>query len=311
MASKDYYAILGVRRDASAKEIKQAYRRLARRYHPDVNPGDPTAEQKFKEISEAYAVLGNPESRRQYDRLGAQAFAGDTTSTRDPRGGFWGFRPGNLGDFFSGRGPFGEGLGHLLEELFRGGASRGQATASKGQDVEQTLDISFEEAVRGTTKEIHVARRGGSERLSVKIPPGVDTNSRVRLAGKGEAGKFGGPPGDLYIVIRVRPHPYFVRQGNDIHCEVPVTLAEALLGAKIEVPTLDGKITMTVPPGTQNGRVFRLRGKGVPYLKGDGRGDQYVTLRVVLPETLDERSRELIAEFERRNPLQPRAQMRW
>ena len=149
------------------------------------------------------------------------------------------------------------------------------------------------------------------EWLRVKIPPGVDTNSRVRLAGKGEAGTGGESPGDLYIVTQIRPHDYFTREGDDLVCELPVTLAEAMLGAKIEVPTVDGKTTMVLPAGTQNSRQFRLRGKGVPHLKDSGRGDQYVTVKVVLPETLDTRSQELVEEFDQRNPLQPRTQMKW
>ena len=152
---------------------------------------------------------------------------------------------------------------------------------------------------------------GNVEWLRVKIPAGVDTNSKVRLAGKGEAGPHGGSVGDLYIVTRVQPHAYFVRQGHDIVCEVPVTLAEAMLGARVDIPTIDGKTTMTLPAGTQNGRKFRLRGKGAPHLKGEGRGDQYVTVKVVLPATLDEYSRQLVEEFDKRNPLQPRVHMRW
>ena len=178
--------------------------------------------------------------------------------------------------------------------------------------LEQTVDISFEEAVRGTTTQVQVMRRdGGVERLQVKIPPGVDTGSKVRVVGKGESGTHNGSPGDLYIIMRVRPHAYFTRQGSDILCEVPITLAEALLGAKIEVPTIDGKLTMTLPAGTQNGRRLRLRGKGVSALHGGGRGDHYVTVHVVLPERLDARSRELLEEFAVRNPLQPRASLRW
>jgi len=193
-----------------------------------------------------------------------------------------------------------------------GGRQRTQQAPVSGQDLEQTVEINFEESVRGTTAQVQVMRRnGGGERLQVKIPPGVDTGSKVRIAGKGEAGRHGGPPGDLYIVMRVRPHAYFTRQGNDILCEVPVTLTEVLLGAKIDVPTIDGKITMTLPAGTQNGRRFRLRGKGVPALQGGMRGDHYVTVQVVLPEKLDAQSRQLLEEFAARNPLQPRAHMRW
>jgi curved DNA-binding protein len=310
MAKKDYYNVLGVRRDASDKEIKQTYRRLARQYHPDVNPGDVSAEQKFKEISEAYSVLSHPDSRKKYDRFGHQAFANgfDPSFARD--GGFGGGQT-NVKDFFAGRTSF-DGLSSILEELWGGGRQRTQQTPMPGQDLEQTVELSFEEAVRGTTAQVQVIRRdGGTERLQVKIPPGVDTGSKVRVAGKGESGRYSGPSGALYLVIRVRPHAYFTRQGSDILCDVPVTLTEVLLGAKIEVPTIDGKTTMTLPTGTQNGRQFRLRGKGVPALHGGGQGDHYVTVQVVLPEKLDVRSRELLEEFAARNPLQPRAHMRW
>lgn len=311
---KDYYSVLGVQRTASAKEIKQAYRRLARRYHPDVNPGDATTEQKFKEISEAYEVLSHPEQRQKYDRFGHQGFAGGGfgPTSHGTNSGFRGFDPGNLKDFFTNRGNFAEGLGTVLDELFKKGNPRSQGTRARGQDIEQTVHIRFEEAMRGTTTEVRIARRdGNSEGLRVKIPPGVDTHSRIRLAGKGEAGTAGGSAGDLYILTHVQPHPYFTRQGDDIMCEIPVTCAEAMLGAKIEVPTIDGKTTMMIPEGTQNGQKFRLRGKGAPRLKGEGRGDQYVTVQVVLPSTLDARSRQLIEEFDRCNPLQPRAHMRW
>lgn len=312
MAKKDYYHILGVRRNASAKEIKQAYRRLARRYHPDVNPGDVSAEQKFKEISEAYAVLGNPEQRQKYDRFGPQEFSGGFESPYTGSSGFGGFHTGNLKDVFGAKGNFVEGFSTIFEDLFGRGQPRTPPPSKRGQDLEHRVDIPFEAAIHGTTTEVQVMRRdGGKEWLRVKIPPGVDTNSKVRLAGKGEAGASGGPAGDLYIVTRVQPHAYFVRQGNDIICEVPVTLAEAMLGARVDIPTIDGKTTMTLPAGTQNGRKFRLRGKGVPHLKGEGRGDQYVTVKVVLPEVLDGYSRQLVEELDKRHPLQPRAQMRW
>jgi DnaJ-class molecular chaperone len=313
MATKDYYNILGVRRNASAKEIKQAYRRLARRYHPDVNPGDASAERKFKEISEAYSVLGSPEQRQKYDRFGSQAFSGNfDTAFGGGGGGFRGFHTGNLKDLFGSKGNFTEGFSTIFEDFFGRGQQRPPTSENRGQDIEQTVDITFAEAIHGTTTEVRVIRQDGrAEWLRVKIPPGVDTNSKVRLAGKGEAGAFGGPAGDLYIVTRVQLHAYFVRQGDDIVCDVPVTLAEVLLGARVEIPTIDGKTTMTLPAGTQNGRKFRLRGKGVPHLKGDGRGDQYVTVKVVLPETLDAYSRKLVEELDKRHPLEPRAQMRW
>lgn len=311
MVKKDYYSVLGVQRNAVEKDIKQAYRRLARKYHPDVNPGDAAAEQRFKEISEAYSVLSNPESRKKYDRFGHQAFASGFDS-HFAGGDAGGFNPGNFKDFFAGRGGFGEGLGSMFEEFFGAGRQRSGHAPMSGQDLEKTIEIGFEEAVRGTTTQVQVTRRDGNvERLQVKIPPGVDTGSKVRVSGKGEAGAYGGQGGDLYIVIRVRPHAYFTRQGSDTLCDVPITLAEAMLGAKIDVPTIDGKTAMTLPAGTQNGRRFRLRGKGSPALHGGERGDHYVTVHVVLPEKLDARSRELVEEFAARNPLQPRTQLGW
>jgi DnaJ-class molecular chaperone len=312
MPKNDYYTVLGVKRGASEKEIKQAYRRLARRYHPDVNPGDTAAENKFKEISEAYSVLGNAENRKKYDQFGHQAF----TEGFDPfaRHAGRGFQSGNIRDFFSnlgGQGNFTEGFGSLFEDLFGQTKPHSQSAPQRGKDLEQTVDISFENAVHGTTSEVYITRRNGrAERLRVKIPAGVDTQSRIRVAGKGEPGTHGAQAGDLYIITRVRPHAFFSRDGSDVACELPVTLAEALLGAKIDVPTIDGKTSMTLPAGTQNGRKFRLRGKGIPHLKGEGRGDHYVTVKVVLPTNLDDRSCKLIAELERRNPLQPRAEMR-
>jgi DnaJ-class molecular chaperone len=312
MAKQDYYSVLGVRREASAKDIKQAYRKLARKYHPDVNPGDPMAEQKFKEISEAYAVLGQPENRKKYDQFGSQAFTGGFDSAFGKGGGFGGFHTGNLRDFFNSRGGFAESFGTIIDDFFGGTQQRAQTTPHRGQDIEQTVEISFADAIRGTTIQVQVPRpHGRGERLQVKIPPGVDTGSKVRLAGKGHVGTHGGPAGDLYIVTHIQPHAYFTRQGHDIMCEVPVTLAELTLGGKIEVPTIDGKTTMTLPAGTQNGRQFRLRGKGVPHLKGGGQGDQYVKVQVVLPTTLDDYSRQLIAALDQRNPLQVRRHMRY
>lgn len=310
MAKRDYYEILGVRRDASEKDIKQTYRRLARRYHPDVNPGDAAAEQKFKEISEAYAVLSNPEDRKKYDHFGHQGFHAGFDPGFGTAGGFRDLH--NIKDMFGGRGSFPGGLGSIFEDFFGGGTSRPHTTRTPGEDVEQTVEISFEDAMRGTTQLLQIKRPDGStERLQVKIPPGIDAGARLRLGHKGAPSQNGGVAGDLYVVVHVVPHAYFTRQGSDLRCELPITIEEAMLGAKVDVPTIDGKITMTLPACTQNGRRFRLRGKGVPHTKKDERGDQYVTVRVVLPETLDGRSQQLIEEFARRNPLQPRAQMRW
>jgi DnaJ-class molecular chaperone len=310
MAKQDYYTVLGIRRDASAKEIKQAYRRLARKYHPDVNPGDVQAEQKFKEISEAYSVLENPDSRKKYDQFGHHGFAGSFDSAFGRGGGSQGTYTDNLRDFFGGRGGFSESFGSLFEDFFGGGKQRARAAAQRDKDIEQTVEIGFEEAVRGATIQVQVPRPNGNvERLQVKIPPGVANGSKIRLAGKGKAHSNGAPGGDLYIVTRIRPHAFFSRDGHDIMCELPLALGEMLFGAKVQVPTIDGTTTMTIPAGTQNGRTFRLRGKGVPHLKESGRGDQYVKVVVVLPEHLDDRSRDLMEEFCQRNPQTPRAHM--
>lgn len=310
MAKRDYYEILGVRRDASEKDIKQAYRRLARRYHPDVNPGDAAAEQKFKEISTAYAVLSNPEDRKKYDHFGHQGFHAGFDPASGTAGGFRDFH--NIKDVFGGRGSFTGGLGSIFEDFFGAGTSRPDTARTPGEDLEQTVEITFEDAIRGTTQPIQIKRpNGNTERLQVKIPPGIHSGMRLRLGHKGTPGQNGGAAGDLYVVVRVMPHAYFTRQGCDLMCDLPITIEEAMLGAKVDVPTIDGKITMTLPACTQNGRRFRLRGKGIPDAKKGEGGDQYVTVRVVLPETLDGRSQQLIEEFAQRNPLQPRAQMRW
>ncbi len=314
MANKDYYTILGVKRDASDKDIKQAYRRLARKYHPDVNPGDAAAEQKFKEVSEAYNVLGTPESRNKYDQFGHQAFSGGFDPFATGGRGSYNFSTGNLRDLFGGAGGssgFADSFGSIFEDFFGAGQPRPGRDTNLDLDVEKNLDIRFEDAVRGTTIQLRVPRSSGAmDRIQVRIPPGVDTGSRIHVAGRGKPGQHGRPDGDLYIITQVLPHEYFTRDGNDIICDAPVTLGEIILGAKIDVPTIDGKISMTIPAGTQNGRKFRLRGKGIPHLKGDGQGDQYVQIRVVLPDQLDERSRALIEEFDQLNPLQPRAHMR-
>jgi DnaJ-class molecular chaperone len=317
MASKDYYTTLGVKRDASDKDIKQAYRRLARKYHPDVNPGDAAAEQKFKEVSEAYNVLGTPESRKKYDQFGHQAFSGGFDPFSTGGRGAYHFTGDNLRDVFGhagstgGRGGFSNSFGSIFDDLFGSGPSRQARETEPNLDIEKNVDIRFEDAVRGTTIQLRVPRSNGAmDRIQVRIPPGVDTGSRIRVAGKGKSSRHGRADGDLYIITQVQSHAYFTRDGNDLVCDVPVTLGELTLGAKIDVPTIDGKISMTIPPGTQNGRKFRLRGKGVPYLKGGGQGDQYVHVRVVLPDQLDDRSRTLMEEFDQRNPLQPRAHMR-
>jgi molecular chaperone DnaJ len=365
-AKRDYYEVIGVKRSVTDKEIKKAYRRLAREFHPDLNPGNKEAERRFKEISEAYHVLSTPDLRKKYDQFGHRAFE----AGGGPGAGFDGFEFRNFDprDFGSGKGG---GIGDLFENLFGQRRETQTSSATRGQDLQYTMEISFEDAARGVTTPITITRSdscsdcdgsgqrpstrrqtcpdcGGSgqrsgnlgffglgqtcprcdgkgvitlepcsrchgrgtmpttERINVKIPPGVDTGSKIRVAGKGEAGRKGGALGDLYIVTKVRPHPLYERKGDNLYIELPITVTEAALGASIEVQALDGQVVMKVPPGTQSGQTFRLSGKGMPHLKGEGRGDQFVRVKIVLPRNLDERSQQLLRDFERLNPFNPR-----
>ncbi|HIC94464.1 MAG TPA: J domain-containing protein [Anaerolineae bacterium] len=313
MEYKDYYRILGVDRNATEKEIKQAYRRLARKYHPDVNPGDKEAEERFKEINEAYEVLSDPEKRRKYDQLGAswqqwQRMGGDPRDfdwsqwfSREWPGGRVHVEYGDLGDLF------GEGLfSDFFRAIFGDVGTRprvrwweARPRYARGQDYEQPVEITLEEAFRGTKR---VLERDG-RRLEVTIPPGVKTGSRVRIAGQGGPGIGGGRPGDLYLKVTVLPHPIFERRGDDLHCEVPVDLYTAVLGGEVRVPTLEGDVMLKIPPGTQGGQTFRLRGKGMPNLRNPRqRGDLYVKVRVQVPQDLSQRERELFRELAKRRP---------
>lgn len=312
MPKRDYYDVLGIERSASEAELKRAFKRLARRHHPDVNPGDKKAEERFKEISEAYAVLSDADKRRRYDAMGHAAFGG---------GSPWGEggAPPSMEDILR---EF--GLGDILGGMFGGGRDpRGGGFRThppppqRGQDVNYSMEIGFDDALKGLHTTITVPKttsrdgraQRGAERIQVRIPPGVSTGSRVRLAGKGESSLNGGGNGDLFIVTKVREHPFFERRGDNLYLELPVSLGEALLGARVEINTFEGASKMTIPPSTQNGQVFRLSGKGAPRLKGGGKGDLFVTIRVLLPEGVDEESKEMIREFERRNPTSPRAKM--
>ena len=318
MARKDYYKILGVDKGASDDELKKAFRGLAKKYHPDLHPGDKKAEASFKEANEAYGILSDAEKRRRYD-LGEQV-----TFEGFPGGGPGG--PGGFGgqggfDFTEFTGNLG-GMEDIFGDIFGGGRGgrgpgRGINIPQQGRDTEYSLQVDFMHAVKGTEIEVTVKRGARAEKLKVRIPPGIHDNSRVRVAGKGGPGTGGGPPGDLYILTNVKPHPYFKRKGDDIYLDVPVTIAEALLGAEVEVPTIDGTSTIKVPPGTQGGGKLRIRGKGAPLTNArrgqKKRGDQYVLLRIALPHgdgktsrKPDKRTRELIEEFERINPYEPR-----
>jgi len=311
MNGKDYYKILGVGRRASAKEIKQAYRRLARKYHPDVNPGDKDAERKFKEISEAYEALSDKDKRAQYDRFG---HLGDAWR-RAPAPG----QPGAPGGDFTwhtadfGGQPEAPGFGDVFEMFFGAGPGRGHArtVTAKGQDLRQEVEISLEEAAGGTQRTAVVTGPDGkTKRLEVKIPAGVRDGAKIRVAGEGGPGMGGGAPGDLYIMPRIRPHPRYERKGDDLHMELPVTFAEAALGGQVDMPTLWGKVTMRVPSGSSSGRTLRLGNLGMPRLHGNGRGDLFVKLRVTVPKNLTDDERRLIERLRELRPENPRHEVR-
>jgi len=348
---RDYYEVLEVTRAAGEDDLKKAYRRLAIQYHPDRNPGDKAAEERFKEINEAYQVLSDPEKRAQYERFGHAAFQGPQGA-----GGFGGF------DFSQG---FEDVFSDIFGDFFGTGRGRSRSRSRRGDDLRYDLEVEFEDAAHGAERVIKFQRlmtcddcngaraRGGSEgaktcpncrgvgqvrtqqgffsisttcgqcrgegtiiadpcpkcqgqgrvrkavSLSVKIPPGVDNGSRLKLRNEGEAGFGGGQAGDLYVVVHVKEHSLFVRQDNDVVIEVPVSFPQAALGAEIEVPTLEGKLKLKVPPSTQSGKVFRLKGKGFVDLHGYGRGDQLVRIVVETPRRLTSRQRELLEEFAR------------
>ena len=328
---RDYYAVLGVSRDADEKDIKRAFRRLARKYHPDMNPGDKEAERKFKEISEAYEVLRDPKKRQEYDHFGHLGSTWRQGGAGAPGGFTW--RATTTGPDFD-LGGFGN-LNDLLEDILGGRGSASTRTRRRGQDVRVEVDLTLEEASRGAARQVAIplpqmcpichglgvvgqhavcSRCGGRgqteqvKRLEVKIPPGVRTGSRVRLAGQGAVGASG-DRGDLYLIPRVAPHHLFKRQGDDLYCEVPVTYTEAALGAEIEVPTLNGRVKAKLPPGASSGRRLRLAGKGMPRAQG-GRGDLYLRIRIVVPANLTKEEKDLIARLGALRRESPRSNMR-
>ena len=317
MDFKDYYSTLGVPKTASAKEIKQAYRKQARVHHPDVNPNDKAAEGRFKEINEAYEVLGDPEKRKKYDELGANWRAYEQAAAGGPGapgpGGAWninfggaggGFRPmseAEAQEVFGGVDPFSD----FFHTFFGGAADAGEETGRHGRiprgraprtgrDFEQEIELSLEDAYRGTMQRLSLTHNGQARTVDVRIPAGVGDGARVRVAGEGERGTAGGPAGNLYLRIRLAPHPVFERKGKDVQVRVAVPLTTAVLGGEADVPTLAGKpLRLKIPPTTQNGQVFRLKGHGMPVTGRPGEhGDLYATIDVMLPRHLSSEQRE-------------------
>ena len=309
----DFYAVLGVKKDASAEELRKAYKKLSRENHPDKKPNDAAANEKFKQVQEAWDVLGDAQKRQQYDQFGS-AFGPNGPQFQQ------GQRRGGAGpaDF---REMFGENvdLSDLLGGMFGSGAGGSpfgpqaggrRGRAAQGENIEADIEIPFVIAAEGGTQDLQLQRAGKLERLCVKIPPGVSTGSVIRLAGQGQVGRGGGPAGDLLVTIKVAPHSYFRREGSDILIDVPITVSEAALGTKVEVPTLaEGLLVVTIPPGTSSGAKLRLRGKGVPDQKTRTRGDLYVIIKLVLPPKLDAATRGLFEQIAAAAPYDPRASL--
>jgi len=385
-AKQDYYEILGIKRDAKPEEIKKAYRRLARKYHPDVNPGDKAAEERFKLMSEAHDVLSDPKKRSVYDRFGqySENLADAAARGAGPSGGggrtspgfdFTGFDWG--GGSTSGSAGAGSSFRDIFADLFGGGAAKEKEPPRpqpvRGADIEMPLSLTFEEAIKGLTTNLtvnrseqcsrcngagdtggpvvvcstckgtgQVQRAGGrlrfaqdctdcggtgrrrspcslchgkgvmpkNETVKVRIPAGVETGSRVRIPAKGHGGRMGAQPGDLHIITNVGEHKYFKRKGDNIYVTVPITVPEAALGAKIEVPTVEGKSQLRIPPGTQSGQKFRLRDRGAPSLRNPGaKGHQFVEVQVTLPKVISEETKELLREYSKLNSTNPRVEM--
>lgn len=303
MANEDYYQTLGISKSASSEEIKKAYRKLAREYHPDRRPDDKQAAEKFKQIQSAYDVLGDPEKRKKYDTYGS-AFE----QMGGGRGGHQGGAgPIDLEQIFGGAG----GGGFDFGDLFGGGfqrRGRSQGRPQKGQDRQSEITIPFNLAVSGGNYEISIHRGNSYEKLNVKIPAGIHEGATIRLGGQGEPSLTGGPSGDLLVTVHIAAHPFFKREGNNLLIEVPITISEAVLGGKIDIPTLsDGVVALTIPPRTSSGAKLRLKGKGVIDPKTKQPGDQFVQLKIVIPRELSSEAQQLIqqyAELTHENPRQ-------
>ena len=312
MAKRDYYEVLGVKKTATEEEIKKAYRKLAMKLHPDRNPGNKQAEERFKEINEAYAVLSDKEKRRQYDQFGPSGFSqrysqedifrgfdiNDILGSifgRSARGGR--VRYGGFEDLFGGRRA---GSQPDLGDIFSGQGYPGENPyAQKGQDAHSDLNLSFEEAAFGTEKKVRLSKNGRMEEVTVKVPPGIETGKKLRLTGKGMPGPGGAPPGDLYLKVNVAGHPIFKKEGSDIVLDKEIKISEAILGTTIEVPTLEGSKHIKVPPGTQSNSRIRLKGFGLPRLQGGGKGDEYVRILIRYPQALNDRQKKLVEEMKK------------
>ncbi len=297
--TRDYYQVLGLPRTASDKDVRSAYRRLARKYHPDLNPGDKSAESRFKELQTAYDVLSDPAKRQQYDQFGPNF---ENFARGAPSGGF-GERPsGRTRVDFGDSGDFSD----LFEGLFGGLGGTGtrprsgfRTRARAGQDIEHPIDVSLDEAYLGTVRILEFPTRTGTPRkIEVRVPAGVKTGARIRLAGEGEAGTGGGAPGDLYLLVTVRPHPTYERKDDDLSCEIAVPLTTAVLGGEVQVPTFKGKFALRIPPETQNGQTIRMAGLGMPK-SGGGYGDLFARTKVVLPTKLSPAERQLFEDFQK------------
>jgi molecular chaperone DnaJ len=380
----EYYETLGVPKGSSTDDIRKAYRKLARKYHPDLNPGDKAAEERFKNVQEAYDVLSDPKKRQMYDQFGFYSENGFPGAGAGQPGGAHRTHPGmdfsgfDFSDFASNSGGAGRrtetggGFRDIFSQIFGNRGTEAHSEPEKGGDLEYVMDIDFWQAIKGTTARVNITRYetcgtchgsgssgagevtcpqckgtgnvsqmagamkfnltcprcGGSGRLrnacptcggegritsteavEIRIPPGARNGSRLRVPGKGNAGTMGAPPGDLYINTKVEEHPFFKREGDNIEIRVPITVSEAALGSKIEVPTIDGRTLLKIPQGTKNGQRFRLRDKGVPNSRGGARGDQIVEVAIEAPEPRDERTRELLRELAKLHPEDPRADM--